>query len=112
MVTTTGPHAPTDAEVDVVLLFTDIEDSTAKWEASTTSMSQALHRHDDILASAIERYGGSLLKHTGDGVIAHFKDAPSAVEAAIEAQRRFRREDFSSVDGLGVRMGIHAGRAQ
>jgi predicted ATPase/class 3 adenylate cyclase len=112
MVTVGGPNASSDHEVDVVLLFTDIEDSTAKWEASSTSMSSALERHDEVLATAVEQFGGSRLKHTGDGVIAHFKDVPAAIGAAIESQRRFRNEDFSSVDGLRVRMGIHTGRAQ
>jgi len=110
--TTTVPIASPDREVDVVLLFTDIEDSTPKWEASSSSMSTVLQSHDNILTSSIERCGGSLLKHTGDGVIAIFQDSPSAIEAAIEAQRRFRDEDFTSVGGLRVRMGIHAGPAQ
>lgn len=112
MDTTTVPNSASVREVDVVLLFTDIEDSTPKWEASFSSMSTVLQCHDDILMSSIEHCGGSLLKHTGDGVIASFKDSPSAVQAAVEAQRRFRDEDFTSVGGLRVRMGIHAGRAQ
>ena len=99
-------------EVDVVLLFTDIEDSTPKWEAAPTSMAQVLQHHDEILMTSIRRYGGSLLKHTGDGVVATFRDVPSAVQAAIDIQRRLGEEDFSSVDGLNVRMGIHTGRAQ
>lgn len=111
MGTTDFPNTSTIDEVDVVLLFTDIEDSTAKWEHSSASMSRVLERHDDILSSSIEHFDGSLVKHTGDGVIANFKDAPSAVGAAIEAQRRLRQEDFSNVGGLGVRMGIHAGLA-
>lgn len=112
MSTTDVPSASMVHEVDVVLLFTDIENSTPKWEDSFSSMSHVLQRHDEILMSAIEQCGGSLLKHTGDGVIAHFHDAPAAVNAAIEAQRRLHQEDFSTVGGLSVRMGIHAGQAQ
>jgi predicted ATPase/class 3 adenylate cyclase len=110
--TTDFPSASKVHEVDVVLLFTDIEDSTPKWEDSFSSMSSVLQRHDDILVGAIVQSGGSLLKHTGDGVIAHFHDAPAAVKAAIEAQRQLHQEDFSAVGGLSVRMGIHAGQAQ
>lgn len=111
MDTTEFSDASPAHEVDVVLLFTDIEDSTTKWENSSASMSRVLERHDDILSSSIANFEGLLVKHTGDGVIANFKDAPSAVGAAIEAQRRLRQEDFSTVGGLGVRMGIHAGPA-
>jgi predicted ATPase/class 3 adenylate cyclase len=110
--TTTVGNASSVREVDVVLLFTDIEDSTPKWEASVSSMAEALQRHDDILASSIQRFGGSLIKHTGDGVVANFTDVPSVLEAAIDIQRRLGEEDFAAVGGLSVRMGIHAGRAQ
>jgi predicted ATPase/class 3 adenylate cyclase len=110
--TTTVGNASSVREVDVVLLFTDIEDSTPKWEASVSSMAEALQRHDDILSSSIQRFGGWLIKHTGDGVVANFSDVPSVLEAAIDIQRRLGEQDFTAVDGLSVRMGIHAGRAQ
>jgi predicted ATPase/class 3 adenylate cyclase len=110
--TTALPNASPVHEVDVVLLFTDIEDSTPKWEATPTSMARALQHHDEILLTSIRRHGGSLLKHTGDGVVANFQDVPSVVEAAIDIQRRLGEEDFTDVDGLNVRMGIHTGRAQ
>ncbi|MGB8197952.1 MAG: AAA family ATPase [Acidimicrobiales bacterium] len=99
-------------EVDVVVLFTDIEDSTPKWETSFSSMSVALQRHDGILSDAVTLCHGRVLKHTGDGIVASFADVPAAIQAAIETQRRFAQEDFSAVGGLTVRMGIHAGRAE
>jgi predicted ATPase/class 3 adenylate cyclase len=110
--TTAADNASSVREVDAVLLFTDIEDSTQKWEDSFSAMSEALQRHDEILASSIERFGGALLKHTGDGAVANFLDVPAALETAIDIQRRLGEEDFSAVGGLNVRMGIHAGRAQ
>ena len=75
-------------------------------------MSVALQRHDEIVSKAVAHSGGRILKHTGDGIVASFDDAPAAVQAALDTQRGLAREDFSEVGGLSVRMGIHAGRAQ
>ncbi len=99
-------------EVDVVVLFTDIEESTPKWEAAFAAMSVALQQHDSILSASVVTFGGQVLKHTGDGMVAIFADVPSAVQSAIETQRQLTRQDFSAVGGLTVRMGLNAGRAQ
>ncbi len=99
-------------EVDVVVLFTDIEESTPKWETAFSAMSVALQHHDAILSTAVTEFRGQVLKHTGDGMVAIFDDVPAAVKTAIETQRRLAREDFSAVGGLTVRMGVNTGRAQ
>ncbi len=75
-------------------------------------MREALHRHDAILRSAIESRQGYVFKTMGDAFCAVFPTAANALEAAIEAQRRLGREDFGSVDGLSVRMALHAGEAE
>ena len=84
----------------VTFLFTDIEQSTQRWEAQPDAMRLALAAHDAILREAIEAQDGWLFKHTGDGVIAAFSAARSAIDAAIAAQRRLE---------LPVRMGISTG---
>jgi hypothetical protein len=75
----------------VTFLFTDIEASTRRWEEKPEEMRVALTRHDVVLREAIANCGGWLVKHTGDGVIAAFASARSAVDAAIVAQRRLDR---------------------
>jgi predicted ATPase len=87
----------------VTFLFTDIEASTRRWEEQPGAMRVALARHDAVLREAIENYGGWLVKHTGDGVVAAFASARSAVDAAIVAQRRLE---------LPVRMGICTGEVE
>ncbi len=87
----------------VTFLFTDIEGSTKRWEADPDAMRVELAAHDDVLRTAVEGQGGWLFKHTGDGVCAAFQSAQSAVDVAIEAQRRV---------GLPVRMGIATGEAE
>jgi predicted ATPase/class 3 adenylate cyclase len=99
-------------EVEVALLFTDIEGSTAKWESNSAAMQAVLAQHDEIVFSAIADSGGEVMKHTGDGVIGRFTQPLAAVTAAVDAQLRFAAGDFSPVGGLRVRMGLHVGPAE
>src|SRR6201997_1802614 len=87
----------------VTFLFTDIEGSTRRWEANADAMRVALAAHDEGLRTAIEGHGGSLFKHTGDGVCAAFASPRLAVDAAVAAQRELE---------LPVRMGIATGEAE
>jgi class 3 adenylate cyclase len=48
-------------------------------------MRAALAVHDKVLRTAIEKHGGFLFSHTGDGVLAAFASATSAVNAADPA---------------------------
>jgi predicted ATPase len=87
----------------VTFLFTDVEGSTRRWEADPDGMRAALAAHDEVLRGAIAAHGGWLFKHTGDGVIAAFASARSAVNAATAAQRALE---------LPVRMGLATGEAE
>lgn len=87
----------------VTFLVTDIEQSTRRWEDEPETMRAALLKHDAALRDAIERHGGWMFKHTGDGVLAAFALAKPAIDAAIEAQRALE---------LPVRMGVLTGEAE
>jgi predicted ATPase len=87
----------------VTFLFTDIEGSTARWEADPEIMRAELGAHDQVLRSAITARGGFVFKHTGDGFCAAFSSPRSAVDAAIDAQRAL---------ALPVRMGITTGEVE
>jgi len=93
----------------VTFLFSDIEGSTRRWEAYPQTMPAALERHDAILRDAIVRNEGHVFKTVGDAFCAVFSRAESALAAAAEAQRALAAEDFSAVDGLRVRIALHAG---
>ncbi|HEX5694793.1 MAG TPA: adenylate/guanylate cyclase domain-containing protein, partial [Acidimicrobiia bacterium] len=90
-------------------LFTDIEASTRLWEEHPEHMAAALARHDEIMAAAVGRVRGDVVKTTGDGMIAVFDSVTEAMSAAIEAQRTLVAEDWGPTGPLRVRMGIHAG---
>jgi len=91
-------------------MFTDVEASTRRWERYGDAMRDALRRHDAILREEIEGREGYVFKTIGDAFCAAFPAASRALEAAIAVQRRLAGEDFSTVDGLFVRMAINAGQ--
>lgn len=93
----------------VAFLFTDVEASTRRWERYGEAMRDALRRHDQIVRAEIEAHDGYVFKTIGDAFCAAFPAAGEALSAAVAAQRRIGREDFSGVDGLRIRMAIHAG---
>ena len=71
----------------LAFLFTDIAGSTRLWERQPAAMADALARHDAILNDAIGSAAGTVVKTTGDGMMAVFATAADAVDAAIAAQR-------------------------
>jgi predicted ATPase/class 3 adenylate cyclase len=95
----------------VTFLFTDIEGSTQRWERQRDAMDAAVQRHDEILRSTIERNHGYVFKMMGDAVCAAFQRVSDAIAATVEAQRALSAAEFSAVDDLRVRMGIHSGEA-
>jgi predicted ATPase/class 3 adenylate cyclase len=95
----------------LTFLFTDIEASSRAWEAQPASMSLALARHDELLQTAVKTVGGSVFKHTGDGVCAAFPTAPAAAAAALAAQQALHTEDWDA-GPLRVRMALHSGTVE
>src|SRR5690348_14034231 len=105
-------NAPTSLPTGTVtFLFSDIEGSTKRWEAHRDAMKAAVARHDEIVRGAIVGNGGYVFKTVGDAFCAAFPTAPSAVRAAVDLQRGLAAEDFSAVEGVRVRIGLHTGYA-
>jgi predicted ATPase/class 3 adenylate cyclase len=94
----------------VTFVFTDIEGSTQRWDRDPDAMQAALRRHDAILREAIANAGGYVFKTIGDAFCAAFSRPSDALTAALAIQRTLAAEDFSAVDGLRVRIAIHAGQ--
>ena len=109
--TSAAPAARSLPSGTVAFLFTDIEGSTQRWESHRASMSDAIQRHDTILQRTVEARAGYVFKRMGDAFCTVFRTAPEAIAAACEAQRTLTQTDFSSVDGLKVRMAVHVGHA-
>ena len=96
----------------LTFLFTDLEGSTRLWEQFPDAMQPALRRHDAILRDAIEVAGGTVVKTTGDGMMAVFGGAIGAATASLDAQRALITEHWGETGPLRVRIGIHCGEAE
>ncbi len=107
----TAPAGPVETRLSTFLL-TDIEGSTRLWETHGEVMGAALAVHDDLLRAAIESHGGTVVKTTGDGMLAVFDDTVGAVDAALAAQRTLRDTLWGATGPLRVRMAIHSGTAE
>ncbi len=93
-----------------VILFTDMEGSTALTERLGDAAAMDLLRsHDAIIREALGRYEGRKVKHTGDGAMASFTAASQAVECSIAIQREFARHNEATDTHLRVRVGLSAG---
>nr|MBA2382488.1 adenylate/guanylate cyclase domain-containing protein [Chloroflexota bacterium] len=106
-----GASARADAAPSTFLL-TDIAGSTRLWEEHGDSMGASLAVHDDLLRTSITTHGGHVVKTMGDGMLAVFDSAPAAVEAALQAQRALRDNEWGPTGPLRVRMAIHSGTAE
>ncbi|MCH7697952.1 MAG: adenylate/guanylate cyclase domain-containing protein [Chloroflexi bacterium] len=93
------------------ILFTDMESSTALTERLGDAKAQEVRRtHNDIVRSALAANGGSEIKHTGDGIMASFATASSALDCAIGIQRGVAAHREEHPDSpLGVYVGLNAG---
>jgi class 3 adenylate cyclase len=98
----------------VTFLLTDIEGSTAAWEADADAMAVALARHDEIVEQVVTSRGGRLVKTRGEGD-ATFSvfDRPSAAAAtAIELQEAIRHEPWTLREPMRVRVALHTGEVE
>ena len=102
---------------NVTALFGDLVGSTAFGErVDPEAARSALAPYFEILRSTIEDHAGTVVKFTGDGVMAIFglpevaeDDALRAVAAGLELQRRFRAFADSVRDQHGVELGLRVG---
>lgn len=103
-------------EYEMAIVFSDIRGFTSMSEAMPPSESVAfLNSYFSSLAPVFEQYGGIIDKFLGDGIMALFLDPESAVQAAVEFQKRLviynqvnRSGNKRSFISAGV--GIHFGK--
>lgn len=100
----TGSRSLEHERTLATVLFTDIVGSTqlaselgdARWAA-------LLERHDQLTKYTAERFGGKVLKGTGDGALVLFDGPARGIHAALSILRR------ATDLGLSLRAGIHTG---
>src|SRR6266540_1514951 len=70
------------------IVFTDIEGSTRMTQRlGDAGAMEILRDHNEIVRNALQKHGGSEVKHTGDGIMASFASVTSALESTIVIQR-------------------------
>ena len=97
----------------VVILFSDIEESTALNERiGDRAWVRLISSHDKLVSGLVQRRSGHVVKSQGDGYMIAFARPEEAVRCGIDVQhalpkyaKRKRHED------IRVRIGIHMGRS-
>lgn len=94
-----------------IILFTDLEDSTAMVQRlGDDGAMRLLRRHDLIVRDALAAHGGREVKHTGDGIMASFASVQSALACAAAVQRGFADHAIARPgESMRVRIGMSAG---
>jgi len=89
------------------LLFTDIVASTARTaEVGDTRWRGLLDRHDEIARDVVGRFGGRVVKSTGDGILAMLDSPARAIRCA-----QTLRDSLATI-GVSIRAGLHTGEVE
>lgn len=105
----TGSHAapPQSQRALRTVLFTDIVASTEHVAATGDERWRAvLHRFGEITADLAQRFGGTVVKSTGDGYLVTFDGPTQAIRCAESL-----RADAETL-GIEIRAGIHTGECE
>jgi class 3 adenylate cyclase len=89
-------------------LFTDLEASTDTTTRLGDATAAFFATHDRIVREQFEAHGGRRVKSTGDGFLALFDSARSAVACALAIQRELAAQE----GGRRVRIGVNAGEVR
>lgn len=91
----------------LTLLFSDIVASTERsGELGNARWRGLLDVHDEVATRVVARHGGTVVKHTGDGVLATFPMPSRGLRAARALRDELARSD------LDVRIGLHTAEVE
>jgi TolB-like protein/Tfp pilus assembly protein PilF len=85
------------------IMFTDIVGYTALMGKDERKAHELIRKNRKIHKTLIKKYNGTWLKEMGDGILASFSAATSAVSCAIAIQQ------ISKKESIPLRIGIHEG---
>jgi class 3 adenylate cyclase len=97
----------------VVILFSDIEESTALNERiGDRAWVKLIGAHDKLVHELVERRSGHMVKSQGDGFMIAFARAEQAVRCGIDVQHALHKDSKRKRhQEIRVRIGIHMGRS-
>jgi len=94
-----------------VIFATDVVSYSKHMEADESETIHNLRECETLLTSLFELYDGRLFNTGGDSFLAEFPSAVSAVDCAVEFQKRIRKRNLSEETSvkLKFRIGINSG---
>ncbi len=97
----------------VVILFSDIEESTALNERiGDRAWVKLIGSHDKLVSGLVRQHSGHIVKSQGDGYMVAFARADDAVRCGIDVQHALQRNGKRKRhEDIRVRIGIHMGRS-
>lgn len=97
----------------VVLMFSDIEGSTALNERlGDQSWVKLLERHDRLIRNRVTKHDGHIVKSQGDGFMIAFAEPEQAVHCGLDIQSALGNgAKLSGREHVRVRIGIHMGKS-
>lgn len=97
------------ADGDIVVMFSDIEGSTARnQELGDRGWMKLLEKHNRLISKKVDEYGGHVVKNQGDGFMIAFSDPAQAVRCGMRVQEALT-DNPDRWDQIRVRMGVHVG---
>src|SRR5712691_5244029 len=92
------------------ILVTDLVGSTElRVRVGEEAADEFRRVHDRLLADAVDRAGGTLIKGLGDGVLASFPSAADALSAAVGIQQAVDSYSRRHSESHEVRIGVSGG---
>ncbi|MBV9515011.1 MAG: adenylate/guanylate cyclase domain-containing protein, partial [Mycobacteriaceae bacterium] len=98
---------------NVVILFSDIEESTALNERiGDRAWVRVLARHDKLVRKLVDQHSGHVVKSQGDGFMVAFARPEEAVGCGVALQTALAGQaKRQSSNNVRVRIGIHMGKS-
>ncbi len=105
------PSDQHDPDAPIAVMFTDIVGSTALNQTHGDAVAQKIvHTHNAMVREALQRHAGIEVKHTGDGIMASFKNISNAVKSAVAMQKALVQHNAKKPDiPLHIKIGVNAG---
>lgn len=98
---------------NVVVMFSDIEESTALNERiGDRAWVKLIGSHDRLVQRLVKMHDGHVVKSQGDGFMVAFAAPAAAVSCAVDMQEALRRDaKRMRHNSIRVRIGIHMGKS-
>jgi class 3 adenylate cyclase len=97
---------------NTTVMFADLTGSTGVFETLGNELAtQTITTLTQWIAQVVRDYDGRVVKTLGDGVLAAFADASSAVQAAVQMQREHARRQSAPgrAHGMQLKVGLDCG---